>query len=112
MNTKRVGIYLILAIGMLTGLTATALTMAVPAVAGGDDHGEKKCKNNGDNNCNDKHKTQKIKAKNYCEIENSNEDHSKKNDNKNDLVCINEAQNLNDVFQELSEVNGNSSTLE
>ena len=33
---------------------------------------------------NDKHKTQKIKAKNECEIENENKDHSKDDVNIND----------------------------
>jgi hypothetical protein len=65
------------------------------------DHDEKKCKNNDDNNCNDKHKTQKINAKNECEIENYNKDHSKDNENLNELTCVNDAQNLNDVFEEL-----------
>ena len=49
--------------------------------------------------CNDTHKTQKIKAKNYCEIENKNKDHSKDNANGNELSCVNEAQNLKDVEQ-------------
>ena len=77
------------------------LSLVSPVFAGGDhhDHGEKKCKDNGDNNCNDTHKTQKIKAKNDCEIKNYNKDHSKDNTNVNDLTCANDAQNLKDVEQ-------------
>ena len=75
------------------------LSLVSPVFAGGDhhDHGEKKCKDNGNNNCNDTHKTQKIKAKNECEIENENKDHSHDNTNDNDLSCVNEASNLKDV---------------
>ena len=77
------------------------LSLVSPVFAGGDHHddGGKKCKDNGDNNCNDTHKTQKIKAKNECEIKNKNKDHSKDNVNLNDLYCSNEAENLKDVEQ-------------
>ena len=82
----------------------TGLSLVSPVFAGGDhhDHGEKKCKNNDDNNCNDTHKTQKIKAKNDCEIENENKDHSKDNTNDNELSCVNEAQNLKDAEHRLT----------
>ena len=40
---------------------------------------------------------QKVDAKNYCEIENENKDHSRDNENVNDLACENFAQNQNDV---------------
>ena len=66
----------------------------------------KKCKDNGDNNCNDTHKTQKIKAKNECEIENNNKDHSNDNTNENDLTCANDAQNLKDVEQIFGSTDG------
>lgn len=100
-NTKKMGMFVLLSISIAAVITGTAImSLAIPAFAGGD---EKKCKNNDDNNCNDKHKTQKIKAKNECEIENTNKDHSKNNENINELVCVNEAQNLNDVFQEFLE---------
>ena len=100
-NTMKSGMFVLLSISIVAVITGTAImSLATPAFAGGD---EKKCKNNGDNNCNDKHKTQKIKAKNECEIENTNKDHSKKNENINELVCVNEVQNLNDVFQEFLE---------
>ena len=80
----------------------TAISLSASMFAGGDrhDHDEKKCKNNDDNNCNDKHKTQKINARNECEIENYNKDPSKDNENLNELTCVNDAQNLNDVFAE------------
>lgn len=83
--------FVVLSLAMLTALTATMASTAIPVFA------HSKCKDNGDNNCNDKHKTQKIDVKNKCEIENKNKDHSSHNDNQNELVCANEAQNLNNV---------------
>ena len=80
----------------------TGLNLVSPVFAGGDhhDHGEKKCKDNGDNNCNDTHKTQKIDQKNDCDISNYNKDHSHDNKNRrNELTCINDAQNLKDAIQ-------------
>lgn len=68
-----------------------ATSTAIPVFA------KSKCKDNGDNNCNDKHKTQKIDVKNKCEIENKNKDHSKKNDNTNELTCSNDVANLDGV---------------
>jgi len=53
-------IFVVLSAGMLTALTATTTSLAIPVFAD-----KKHCEDNGDNNCNDKHKTQKIKAKNY-----------------------------------------------
>ena len=85
--------FVVLSAGMLTALTATTMSLAVPAFAD-----KKKCEDNGNNNCNDKHKTQKIEQKNKCEIENENNHHSKKNDNTNDLFCLNAAANLDNVF--------------
>lgn len=100
MYSSKIGMFVILSLAMGTAIFGTALMgMAAPAFANGENHGEKKCKNNGDNNCNDKHKTQKIYVKNECEIENYNKDHSKNNFNDNFLECINEAQNLNGVEQ-------------
>jgi hypothetical protein len=94
------GIFLILSLAIGTVISGTAaLGMTAPAFANGDDHHEKKCKKNGDNNCNDEHKTQKIYLKNECEIENYNKDHSKNNFNDNFLECINDAQNLKGVEQ-------------
>jgi hypothetical protein len=78
------------------------MNLASPAFAGGghDNDDGKKCKNNDDNNCNDKHKTQKIKAKNECEIENEKTDHSKDNVNINGLEYSNFVDNTNDsVFE-------------
>ena len=100
MYTKKIGMLVILSLSVATvAMGTTGLSLVSPVFAGGDhhDHGEKKCKDNGDNNCNDTHKTQKIKAKNECEIENENKDHSHDNTNVNDLLCVNEASNLKDV---------------
>lgn len=85
---------------MTVAIGTTGLNLVSPVFAGDHhDHGEKKCKNNDDNNCNDTHKTQKIKAKNECEIENENKDHSDDNENLYELTSVNEAQNLKDVEQ-------------
>ena len=111
MNTNKIGMLVILSLSIATVTMGTAgLSLVSPVFAGGDhhDHGEKKCKDNGDNNCNDTHKTQKIKAKNDCEIENNNKDHSSKNDNANDLFCGNQAQNLKDVVQIFGSPDGGS----
>jgi hypothetical protein len=102
MYTKKIGMLVILSLSIATvAMGTTGLSLISPVFAGGDhhDHGDKKCKNNDDNNCNDTHKTQKIKAKNECEIENENKDHSHDNENLNELTCVNEAQNLKDVEQ-------------
>jgi hypothetical protein len=104
MNTNKIGMLVVLSLSIATVTMGTAgLSLVSPVFAGGDhnDHGHdsKKCKDNGDNNCNDTHKTQKIKAKNDCEIENYNKDHSHDNLNVNDLTCANDAQNLKDVEQ-------------
>jgi hypothetical protein len=102
MYTKKIGMFVILSLSIATVVMGTAgMNLVSPAFAGGDhhDHGEKKCKKNDDNNCNDTHKTQKIEAKNYCEIENENKDHSHDNANENSLECVNNAQNLKDVDQ-------------
>ncbi len=90
---------MILSLSIATVAMGTAgFSLVSPVFAGGDhhDHGGKKCKDNGDNNCNDTHKTQKIKAKNECEIENQNKDHSHDNTNINTLACTNIAANLKD----------------
>jgi uncharacterized membrane protein len=96
MYTRNVLIFVVLSAAMLTAFTTAATSLTAPAYA----NDEKKCKNNDDNNCNDTHKTQKIKTKNECEIENTNKDHSSDNTNENELICVNEAQNLKDVVQE------------
>ena len=102
MYTKKIGMLVILSLSIATvAMGTTGLNLVSPVFAGGDYHddGGKKCKNNDDNNCNDTHKTQKIKAKNECEIENENKDHCHDNENLNFLECINDAQNLKDVEQ-------------
>ena len=96
-NRKKTAMLVVVSIAIVAAISGTAATSLVaPVFAGGD---EKKCKGNGDNNCNDTHKTQKIREKNYCEIENTNKDHSSDNENLNELDCINDAQNLKDVEQ-------------
>ena len=100
MYAKKIGMFVILSLSIATVAMGTAgLSLVSPVFAGGDDddNGGKKCKDNGDNNCNDTHKTQKIKVKNECEIENANKDHSRDNVNVNELFCVNEAQNWKDV---------------
>ena len=87
MNTKNMLMFVVLSAGMLTALSATMMSQAVPVFAD-----KKKCEDNHNNNCNDKHKTQKIEDKNKCKIENENKDHSNKNDNSNELACVNLAQ--------------------
>jgi hypothetical protein len=102
MNTNKIGMLVVLSLSIVTVTIGTAgLSPLSPVFAGGDHHddGGKKCKDNGDNNCNDTNKTQKIKAKNECEIENENKDRSDDNVNANTLDCINDAQNLKDVEQ-------------
>ena len=94
------GMFVILSLVLGTVIFGTVvLGMTTPAFANGHDHDEKKCNKNGNNNCNDEHKTQKIDLKNECEIENYNKDHSKNNFNDNFLKCINDAQNLKGVEQ-------------
>jgi hypothetical protein len=100
MYTKKICMFVILSLSIATVVMGTAgLSFVSPVFAGGDNHddGGKKCKDNDDNNCNDTHKTQKIKVKNECEIENENKDHSHDNENLNELTCVNEAQNWKDV---------------
>lgn len=111
MNPNQSAIFAILVASIAAAIGGTGtLNLATPVFADGDDHEGKKCKNNEDNNCNDKHKTQKIKTKNECEIENTNKDHSKENTNTNDLECVIFSDNTSDsVFLEIfDEQNGNS----
>ena len=98
LNTRNVLMFVVLSAGMLTALTATMMSQAVPVYAD-----KKKCEDNKSNNCNDKHKTQKIDQKNKCDVENENSHHSKKNDNTNDLFCLNDAANLNDIFASITD---------
>jgi len=100
MKTTKLGMLLVLSLSIVAVITGTTgIGLVSPVSAGGHHHDSKKCKDNGDNNCNDTHKTQKIKAKNECNIENKNKDHSSHNDNTNELRCVNEVQNLNNVVE-------------
>jgi hypothetical protein len=72
MNTKKIGLLVVLSLSLATVVMGTTgLSLVSPVFAGGDhhDHGEKKCKDNDNNNCNDTHKTQKIHSKVECENE-------------------------------------------
>jgi hypothetical protein len=96
MKQKQIGIFAIMAIAVTAAILGTTASSLIAPVYAND---EKKCKDNGDNNCNDTHKSQKIHEKNYCEIENTNKDHSKDNTNDNFLECANAAQNVKDADQ-------------
>src|SRR6266542_5242312 len=91
MYTKNLLMFVVLSTGMLTAMTAMSITFATPIFAS-----KKYCEDNGDNNCNSTHNTQKIKAKNECEIENKNKDHSSHNDNLNELLCLQQNANVRD----------------
>jgi hypothetical protein len=85
---------------LTAGLLVTVGAFTVPVYAGGSDHhdhGETKCKNNDDNNCNKNELEQKVYAKNDCEVGNDNEDHSRHNENDNRLRCINDIDNINEI---------------
>lgn len=114
MYTMKIGIFVVLSLSIAAIITGTATSsMVSPVFAGGHhnhDHGDKKCKDNGDNNCNDKHSTQKIKTKNDCEIENNNKDHSKDNENVNGLACVSQNANVKDSLFVNSDVFGNQIT--
>jgi hypothetical protein len=62
---------------MTMGVTAT------PVLAGGshDHHNNKHCEKNDDNNCNTDNVDQEVYARDECEIENENDDHSHDNTN-------------------------------
>ncbi|HEX9318289.1 MAG TPA: hypothetical protein VF884_05075 [Nitrososphaeraceae archaeon] len=93
MKTSNKLMFVVLSVTVLTALTATTGSSIIAAAYADKKH----CEDNGDNNCNSTHKTQKIKAKNECEIENTNKHHSKNNDNVNVLDCSNQAANLKDT---------------
>jgi len=114
MNIKKMGMFMLVSLSIGALISGTAgINLASPVSAGGDqhDHSDKKCKNNNDNNCIDKHKTQKTEVKNDCKIENQNEDHSKKNDNDNTLDCTNNVQNNQGVSTVPQGDGGNENNL-
>jgi hypothetical protein len=84
LKTKYVLMFVVLSAGMLTGLTATGMSLGQTALA------EKENYKSGDYE-----KNQKIDQENKCKIEISNEhgDDNRQNDNQNDLTCQNLAQN-------------------
>ena len=91
MNTKKIGMLVVLSLSLATVIMGTTgLSLVSPVFAGGDHHdhgGKKECKKNDNNNCNDTEKNQKLTTKTECENENEIKDHSDKNDNTNVLVC-------------------------
>jgi hypothetical protein len=97
MNKVKLAVMLALSTALLVAIGGS--TLPVFAGGSGDHHDghDAKCKHNDDNNCNSTEIDQKVDAKNYCEIENENKDHSRDNENVNDLACENFAQNQNDV---------------
>ena len=105
MNAKNLILLVVLSTGMLTGLAVTTIAFATPAFAS-----KKHCEDNGDNNCNSTHNTQKIKVKNECEIENYNKDHSKDNSNENALDCISQNANVRDAVLVNSSIFGDPFT--
>jgi hypothetical protein len=82
LNTKYVLMFAVLSAGMLTGLTATGMSLGQTAFAS-------EYKSHGSD------KDQKIDQENHCKIVISNEhgDDNRQNDNDNDLTCQNLAQN-------------------
>ena len=98
MNTKKIGMFVILSLSIATAVMGTAGSNIVsPVFAGGDHEGEKKCKNNEDNNCNDTEKNQKLSAKDECENENTVKHHSDDNNIDNILICSIDAVNLKEI---------------
>ena len=97
MNKVKLAVRLALSTALFVAIGGS--TLPVFAGGSGDHHDghDAKCKHNDDNNCNSNEIDQKVVAKNYCEIENENKDHSIDNENINDLACENFAQNQNDV---------------
>jgi hypothetical protein len=77
LNKKYELMFVVLSAGMLTGLTATGMSLGQTAFA------------------NESDKDQKIDQENHCKIVISNEhrDDNRQNDNDNDLTCQNLAQN-------------------
>jgi len=72
MNAKKTVMFVFLSLSIvIVVMGTTGLSLISSVFAGGHhhDHGEKKCKDNGDNSCNDTHKTQKFKGKNDCKID-------------------------------------------
>jgi hypothetical protein len=82
LNTKYV-MFVVLSAAVLTGLTATGMSLGQTAFAS-----ERNYKGDGD-------KDQKIDQENKCKIEISNEhgDDNRQNDNDNEVTCQNLAQN-------------------
>lgn len=97
LNTKNVLILVVLSTGLLTVLTATAVSQVQPAFA---DKDEDECEDNDDFNCNEEN--QKVHQENNCKIVNEIKNKDKSDDDTNggngngDITCWNFAQNPED----------------
>src|SRR6478672_5440007 len=76
---------------MLPIIVTIGSISTLPAPAFGD---TVKCKDNGDNNCNNTTIVQEITINNNCNIINENKDHSSHNENVNQLSCTNQYANI------------------
>jgi hypothetical protein len=84
MNKKNLGFIPII-------LPIVLAILALPTAVFGD---TVKCKDNGDNNCNNTTIVQEITINNNCNIINENKDHSSHNENVNQLSCTNQYANI------------------
>jgi hypothetical protein len=78
-------------------LVATLTVIAIGSLAGAPDVAfadTVKCKDNGDNNCNNTVIVQNITIDNSCNIINENKDHSSHNENVNQLFCTHQYANI------------------
>ena len=84
LNTKNVLMLVVLSAGILTVLTGTGVSQVAPAFAD-----KEECKNNDDNNCNER--THKIIQENNCKAENEYEKIGTMGTttNNNQFVCLN-----------------------
>ena len=104
MYAKEISIFGILSFSIATVIMGTAgMNLVSPAFAGGDHHDRdgKKCKDNGDDSCNETHKTQKINSKVEC----NNESKIHGDDNTAALAA-----NCEQSFANLKEVEQTNST--
>jgi hypothetical protein len=103
--------FVILSLSIATVVMGTTgMSLVSPVFAGGDhhDHDGKKCKDNGDDSCNDTHRTQKIKSEIECENRNKEKD-IEQNINAQMNECTAGNANLKDVTQNNSTIFGDIS---
>lgn len=92
MKTKNLLMFVVLSAAIATALTATTGTSLVTAVYADKKH----CEDNGNNNCNDRERNQKLSAKDECDNETTIKHHSDDNEIENTLICSIDAANLRD----------------